>query len=294
MAQGGGRNRIFLQQALTNRRKGPKKASILAVYVDVRGVGGRSMLRMHFLAGLSAVALASVIAATPVTAADIAVEPEPVVESNWYLSLHGGWKFDEEWDDDLDATHGVDPNDTAKLSIETEDGWRVGGALGYMFNSWLAVEGEIGYMTQDFKSAEFVEANPAGEFGGLEGDKFDLDGDTSILTGMVNAIVGFPIGSILRPYIGAGVGAGHVNADASITQAPINDFHLDDSDTVFAAQAFAGVDVAVSQNIGIGGRVRYLHLSDFDLVDDEDHKHSVDPDGIISAELVLTFLFGGP
>jgi opacity protein-like surface antigen len=141
-------------------------------------------------------------------------------------------------------------------------------------------------MTQDFESVVFDDAS--GEFVLLDGDEFDLGGDVSILTGMVNAIIGFPLGGIFRPYIGAGIGAAHVNADADISAIS---FSLDDSDTVFAAQAFAGIDVLISDNVAIGGRARYLHLSDLDLADDEDHDHSIDPDGIISAEAVLTFGF---
>lgn len=247
------------------------------------------MLRSYLLAGVSAVAAAVLVTSTPVIAADI-VAPEPVVENNWYVSLHGGWKFDEEWEDSLDATHGgAEPGETAELSIETDDGWRVGGAFGYSFNDWFAVEGEIGYMTQDFESAEFDEGE--GQFANFVGQEFDLGGDVSILTGMINAVLGIPIGSMVRPYVGAGIGAAHVNVDGSITEL---DFSLDDSDTVFAAQAFAGIDVGITDNVSIGGRVRYLHLDDFDLVDDEDHDHTVDPDGIISAEAVLTFSFGGP
>ena len=105
---------------------------------------------------------------------------------------------------------------------------------------------------------------------------------------MVNVIVGLPLGGRFRPYIGGGIGAAHVEADASISDL---DFNLDDSDTVFAAQAFAGIDVSITENVAIGGRVRFLHLSDIDLTDDEDHEHSLDPDGIVSAEAVLTFGF---
>ena len=242
------------------------------------------MVRTCLLAGLSAVAVAVLVGGlTPAIAADIA--PEPVAENNWYLSIHGGWKFGEDWDDDLDATHGgTEPGNNANLSIETDDGWRIGGALGYGFNDWLAVEGEVGYMEQDFDSADFVEGE--GEFDGLEGEVFDLDGDVSILTGMINAVVGLPVGHVIRPYVGVGVGVAYVDANASIEQLG---FNLDDSDTVFAAQGFAGIDLAVTENVAIGGRVRYLHLDDVDLVDDEDHDHSVDPDGIFSAEAVLTF-----
>jgi opacity protein-like surface antigen len=238
---------------------------------------------------LAGAAFAALVSVSPVVAADMPVEP--IVEeaqANWYVSLHGGWKFGEDWNDELDASHG-DPlsDDFADLTIEADDGWRVGGALGFSFNNWLALEGEVAYMKQDFNSVEFDETG--GEFSGLDLlDPFDLGGDISILTGMVNVIVGVPLGEIFRPYIGGGIGAAHVNADASISDL---DFSLDDSDTVFAAQAFAGVDVIITENVAIGGRVRYLHLNDIDLIDDEDHEHSLDPDGILSAEAVLTFGF---
>ena len=233
------------------------------------------------LAGAAFAALASI---SPAMAADMPVEPMvEEAQANWYVSLHGGWKFGEDWDDELDATHGgTEPGNTAELTVETDDGWRVGGALGYSFNDWLAFEGEVGFMTQDFDTAEFEEGF------GLAGEKFDLGGDISILTGMVNVIVGLPLGGRFRPYIGGGIGAAHVEADASISDL---DFSLDDSDTVFAAQAFAGIDVSITENVAIGGRVRFLHLSDIDLTDDEDHEHSLDPDGIVSAEAVLTFGF---
>ena len=247
------------------------------------------MLRTFLLAGCSAVVAAVLIgASTPAVAADLA--PEPVAENNWYLSLQGGWKFSEDLDDDLDATHGgTEPGNSAELSIETDDGWRIGGALGYRLNDWLAVEAEVGYMEQDFNSADFEEGE--GEFDGLAGEEFDLGGDISILTGMINGLVGVPVGGLIRPYVGAGLGVAHINADASISELG---FSLDDSDTVFAAQAFAGVDVPITESVAIGGRVRYLHVDDFDLVDDEDHEHSINPDGIISAEVVLTFNFFGP
>jgi opacity protein-like surface antigen len=230
-------------------------------------------------------AVAALLSVSPVRAADVPVEQ--IVEetqSLWYVSLHGGWKFDEKWDDDLDASHGVPTSDDfAELTVHTEDGWRVGGAIGYAFSSWLAVEGELGYMTQDFDSVVFDEVS--GEFTNRDGQEFDLDGDTSIFTGMINAVLGFPMGGVLRPYVGVGVGGAIVDVDAAITDP---EFSLSDSDTVFAAQGFAGIDISISENLAIGGRARYLHLDDFDLVDAEDHKHSVGPDGIISAEAVLT------
>ena len=141
-------------------------------------------------------------------------------------------------------------------------------------------------MTQDFDSVVFDFGE--GQFDNLEGSEFDLDGDVSIFTGMINAILGIPIGGAIRPYVGAGIGGAHVDIDADVAALG---FSLDDTDNVFAAQAFAGIDIGITENVAIGGRFRYLHLGDIDVVDAEDHDHSIDPDGIMSVEAVLSFGF---
>jgi opacity protein-like surface antigen len=223
------------------------------------------------LGGVVAIAAAALVASTPAIAADIVTEAEPEVvvdENNWYFSIHGGYKFGEDWDDDFD--------DTEEIRIEADDGWRIGGAVGYSLGAILAIEGEISYLNQDFDVAED------------DGGEFDVDGDASIFTGMVNLVAGFPVGSIFRPYIGGGLGFAHVS---------LNDLdldvgaELDDSDTSFAAQAFAGLDVMLTDNMALGGRYRLLHIGDIDLEDDGDGSHEIDPDLMHSIEAVLTVGF---
>jgi opacity protein-like surface antigen len=57
------------------------------------------MSRSYLLAGAAALAVAAFISSAPTSAsaADIIEEPQP--ENNWYVSIHGGWKFGEDWDD---------------------------------------------------------------------------------------------------------------------------------------------------------------------------------------------------
>jgi opacity protein-like surface antigen len=228
-------------------------------------------------AGVAALAAASFCSSTFAIAADISVEPEPVPEANWYVSIHGGVKFDEDWDDFSEA-YILSPDAT----FETEDGWRFGGSIGYVFSSFLALEGEVSYLRQDFDQlTEDTEPEP-GEIGG----------DLSVLTGMVNIIAGVPLGSFVQPYVGAGIGVAHVSFDTDVN---INFggtvFTLDDSDNSFAAQAFAGLNLMLSDRVAIGGRYRILHVKDVELEDSNDNKHKLDPERIHSAEVVLTFGF---
>src|SRR5687767_1163419 len=164
------------------------------------------MTRSYMFGGVVALAATALMGLTPVLAADIVTEPEvePVVvedENNWYFSIHGGIKFGEGWDSEID-------DDDAEIDIETDDGWRVGGAIGFSFSSILAIEGEISYLNQDFDHGD-LDCAPL-LLGCTDGD-FDLDGDAAIWTGMVNLIAGFPVGNFFRPYVGAGLGLAHVS-----------------------------------------------------------------------------------
>jgi opacity protein-like surface antigen len=225
--------------------------------------------RGFLLAGAAGLALSVFLASAPVLAADIAVEPEPNTGTNWYVSLQGGIKFHEDWDDDWD---------NEPLTLETDNGWRFGGAFGYSFSSIFSIEGEASFLHQDFDS--FSED--------CCGNDFELDGDLSIITGMVNIVAGFPVGSVVRPYIGGGVGIAHVSMD---DVGPFFGIHIDDDDNSFAAQAFLGLDFMLFDNAAIGGRYRVLHIGDVEFEDDVDLKHDLDPDLIQSAEIVLTFGF---
>ena len=239
------------------------------------------MTRSYIFGGVVALAATALVGLTPVLAADIVTEPEPepaVVEdeNNWYFSIHGGIKFGEDWDDEID--------DDIHIDIEADDGWRVGAAIGYSFSSILAIEGEISYMNQDFDHADLD--CPPGSIVCNDGE-FDLDGDAAIWTGMVNLIAGFPIGNFFRPYVGGGIGFAHVSLN---DLDEISVFDLDDSDTSFAAQAFAGIDLMLSDNMALGGRYRVLHIGDIDL-EDNSFDHELDPDLIQSVEAVLTVGF---
>lgn len=221
-----------------------------------------------------AAATAVLIVSTPALPADIPAVPEPVMDENfWYVSIHGGIKFGEDWDDDWNY---------GDLEFEVDNGWRVGGTVGYSLSSIFAVEGELSYMHQELESDQVrLAALAATE------DCCD-DSDLSIVTGMINLVGGVLIGDRIRPYAGAGVGLAHVsfnNVDFPTL------FDLDDGDVVLAAQGFAGLDFVVSERFAIGARYGLLHLGDVELEDDGHDEHDLDPDLIHSVEAVLTVGF---
>ena len=239
------------------------------------------MRKLSVLVSAAAIGFSTLLASAPLRAADITVEPEAVAEAhNWYVSIHGGIKFGEDWDDDFTTHCGSYCEKEWSGSLDTDNGFRVGGAVGFLFSDVFAIEGELSYLNQDFDEVD-IDDDPYHKW-----DDVELDGDVSIFTGMINLIAGVPVGGVVRPYIGGGVGFAHISLDSDFD--PVS---LDDDDTTFAAQAFAGVDFGLTENVGLGIRGRLLHIGDVEFEDDDDCDHDFDVDLIKSVEAVLTIGF---
>src|SRR5687767_1566609 len=101
------------------------------------------MRKVSVLAGAAAMAIAALMASNTASAADIAVEPEAVAENNWYVSIHGGIKFGEDWNDNFFEKCGDHCEKEWDTDFEADNGWRVGGAVGFLFSEVLAIEGEL-------------------------------------------------------------------------------------------------------------------------------------------------------
>jgi len=275
------------------------------------------------------VALLAVASLSPAEAADIGAVIVEEADSNWYVSLHGGIKWGDDWPDV--ATLADAPiyeatfNDPALCgnpavvnevcfhdlrednTLQIEKGFSVGAALGFLISDNFAIEAEVGYMKQDiegYRLNDFTIGNVLPQTVDCAAAQFsckpDADGDVSILTGMINAFFAVPLGGVFRPYVGIGGGVAHVS---------FKDFELvlpggatericcsiDDGDVVFAAQGFVGLDIGITEDVAIGGRFRYLRLSDIQLDDSDSlnssfiYTHELDSDGIKSAEVVLMF-----
>jgi outer membrane protein OmpA-like peptidoglycan-associated protein len=79
---------------------------------------------------------------------------------------------------------------------------------------------------------------------------------------MVNAIYAFPMSGALVPYFGVGVGAGHLKLDSV---RPLGTTFVDDADTGVAVQGIAGVEYALSNQLGLGFSYRYMYAPSYDF-----------------------------
>ncbi len=195
----------------------------------------------------------SIIAASLLTstafAADLQVYApvdmsDPVSAGNFYASIFGGAAVVNDFD--FDSSLGG----SGTVSFDT--GYSVDAALGYDFGNGLAIEGQVGYLGADLAGGDY------------EGTDLLPEGTASITYGMINAWYGFDLGGI-TPFIGGGVGIASVALDADFTGVP--DSGIDDSEATWAAQVGAGVSFALTDDISLAGRYRYIATGEVSLTD---------------------------
>ncbi|MBC7944220.1 MAG: porin family protein, partial [Burkholderiales bacterium] len=194
----------------------------------------------------------------------------------FYISLHGGAAFPGQTTDD------VGPPVSGTIETEGETGYVFGGAIGYMLSRSFAIEAEVAHTRADPESAALV-SGPASPLG-----PFDATGSASVTTGMVNLILGFPMGARWRPYIGAGAGIAHFEAE-DVAAGPLGP--LDGDDYGLGLQAIAGIDFALSRNVSLGARYKYLRVSNISIEDPVSVTNDIEAPFHL-AEAVLTFHLG--
>ena len=194
-------------------------------------------MRNYLLAAAAAAAFA-----TPAMARD----------GSGYVGLEGGALFpkSQHVNATVDFTNPLvtDIGDTRVATIKNKTGYDVDLIGGYDFGMFR-LEGELGYKRSSLKSARFNDAfltsfnNGAGT--AFTGGEFDLGGHTSVVSGMVNALLDFGADNGISGSVGGGFGRARVK-------------ELGDSDSAWAWQLIAGVRAPISDNIDVGLKYRYF------------------------------------
>lgn len=201
--------------------------------------------RSLLLSGVAVAALCSGAQAADLIV-DIPVdEPVAVEETGWYVSVFAGgaWPgFAEAEDEEGD-----------EFDIETDMGWLAGVAAGARVMDMLRVEIELSHLQQDVSSYS-------------ENDGPDIaveDGSISSTYLLGNVWFDFDTGSGFTPYLGGGVGLGHVSAEGD----PLGDDVYEG--IALAYQLGAGVDIAVTDNISVDLGYRWKSIVGAETEDDD-------------------------
>lgn len=196
-------------------------------------------------------ALATTALSTPALARDDA----------WYVGVEGGAMLVE--DIHFDAGSSKDA-----VTQNNHVGYDVGGNVGYDFGPFRA-EAEVSYRRARVDSARTsiptairlasgaASTTPAGAYE-------QASGNTSALSFMVNGMFDFGEDTGLQGFVGGGAGVARIK-DRLRLSGPADT--VNDSDTVFAWQAIAGVRAPVTRSIDVSLKYRFFNAPDVKLVD---------------------------
>jgi outer membrane protein OmpA-like peptidoglycan-associated protein/opacity protein-like surface antigen len=188
-------------------------------------------------------ALATTALATPALARDNA----------WYVGVEGGAMIVEDIDYDLTTpTGGV-------TTIDSNYGYDVGGTVGYDFGA-LRVEAEVAYKSASVDEIRTTGSIATGANTQVGAGTYSGGGRTSALSFMANAMLDFGADDSISGFVGGGAGIARVKAS---DYRVVNSFTaLDDSDTVFAWQAIAGIRAPLSENVDVSLKYRFFNADD--------------------------------
>jgi opacity protein-like surface antigen/predicted DNA binding CopG/RHH family protein len=203
------------------------------------------------------------------------------------VGVEGGAMLVEDIDFDIGTT--------AKAgSIDSDYGWDVDATVGYDFGGFR-LEAEVGYKQAGIDSWTSTLGTPAIQAGGgigtqVPGTYDSAGGKTSALSFMVNGMLDFGDDDGLQGFVGGGAGMARVKANVALnTRGPF----LNDSDSVFAWQAFAGLRAPLSDSVDVSLKYRFFNATGVDLIDITSRAYN----GRFRSHSILgglTYNFGGP
>jgi len=196
-------------------------------------------------------ALATTALSTPALARDDA----------WYVGVEGGAMLVEDVDFDIGTT-------PRAATVDYDAGWDVDATIGYDFGAFRA-EAEVGYRQANINGYTSTLTTPvlnaANQTIQLAPGTYNYAGGTSsALSFMVNGMLDFGDDDVLSGFVGGGVGVARVDTNLGLnTRQDL----IDDSDTVFAWQAIAGVRAPLTDNIDVTLKYRFFNADNVRMVD---------------------------
>ena len=223
-------------------------------------------------------ALATTALSTPALARD----------DSWYVGVEGGAMIVEDINFDIGTTP-----DAGK--VDHYAGWDVDATVGYDFGGFRA-EAEVGYREAGITGWSSTLRTPVYNTNGTTlgtlapGLYNYAGGKSSALSFMVNGMLDFGDDDSLSGFVGGGVGVARVSEELSLSTRGAT---IDDSDTVFAWQAIAGVRAPLTDSIDVTLKYRFFNADNVRLVDVAGRGY----EGRFRSHSILgglTFNFGGP
>jgi opacity protein-like surface antigen len=210
-------------------------------------------LRKYFLAAAAAAAIAS---------------PAAARDGSGYFGVEAGVLFPKDNNVDFSGTYAYSEGGTYDFDASYKTNYKTGYDLDLIAGYDLGLvrlEGELAYKRAGHKSYD----NAVLVATSSEGDTFtygpydvDADGKTTVLSGMVNALLDFGDENGFSFYAGGGIGWARTKYTVEFDDPTDADFvnivRGSAKDSGFAWQAIAGVRYAISPNMDVGLKYRYF------------------------------------
>lgn len=145
---------------------------------------------------------------------------------------------------------------TANVSLNPRTGWALEGALGYHFTDIILTEVTVGY-SQHNLSGRFQEnvltIAACGNTASFPCVSPDVTGDTSALDAFAMGYLELPLGALIQPYVGAGIGIVRVDVNAH-SRGSLNNGTVSQFDIINADQSVLGYrgKVGLTFPVGLG------------------------------------------
>lgn len=197
-------------------------------------------------------ALATTALSTPALARDGA----------WYVGVEGGTMLVEDIDFNVNGVRNA-------VKVDHDTGWDADATVGYDLGVFR-LEAEVGYRQASVSGLQANGAtvpyyNSAGAIRYAGFGNYDYAGGrSSALSFMVNGLWDFGDDDGVQGFVGPGLGVARIKHRVALTTAGDA---LDDSDTVVAWQAIAGVRAPLSDNIDVSLKYRFFNAPGVELVD---------------------------
>jgi outer membrane protein OmpA-like peptidoglycan-associated protein/opacity protein-like surface antigen len=179
------------------------------------------------------------------------------------VGVEGGAMLVEDIDFDIGTT-------TDAATVQSSTGWDVDASVGYDFGAFRA-EAEVGYKSAGIDNYASTLVTPVflanGQIGNPQlppGSFGYAGGKTTALSFMVNGVLDFGDEDVLQGFVGGGAGVARVKSSIELNTRGAS---LDDSDSVFAWQAFAGVRAPLTRNIDVSLKYRFFNADNVKLTD---------------------------
>lgn len=163
-----------------------------------------------------------------------AVAPLASAHAEWYVGANAGLNFLQDSDAQKSGTNFDTEYDLGPVAL---------GKAGYSFGAF-SVEGELGFRNNGVDSL---------------GNK-SADGDASAYSLMTNVVYDFNPSGSFHPFVGAGIGAAYLDADAKTATSK-----YDGNEWAFAYQGFAGASYDLNSNWSVSGQYRYFATTDYEV-----------------------------